>query len=115
MYFCHALSQQCSPKLNVTDCNYSQEWKSQILYLLSMDCTTTGQWANQIQVFVMSGVYIVYTPVVACMDYIVFQETELHCGCHGILYNRFAVVQERDVHWANQQSEIIQELGKVNA
>ena len=63
--FCHALSQQCSPKLNVTDCDYSQEWKSQILYLLSMDCTTTGQWANQIQVSIMSGVYIVYTPVVA--------------------------------------------------
>ena len=51
----------------------------------------------------------------SCMDYTVFWETQLHCGYHGILYNRFAVVQERVVHWANQQSEIIQELGKVNA
>ena len=43
------------------------------------------------------------------LDYAVM-ETTLWPGCH-----RFAVVQEKYIHWANQQSEIIQELGKINA
>ena len=48
----------------------------------------------------------------SCMDYAVMKAVS---WVSWNLYNRFAVVQEREVHWANQQSEIIQELGKVNA
>ena len=60
-----------------------------------------------------SGIYCEWCVECSCMDYSVLETASWVSW--NLYYNRFAVVQERDMHWANQQSEIIQELGKVNA